>query len=319
MHNMSRNRDEALRKLCDIVPLRRITQTLPNCGYFASFDNIVISTGLSKMIKRRNADDRQLSRKKLEDIRFSAVKAVKAGEAPSAVARRMGLYTNRLFVWLAAYRDGGWLALRAREASGRPKRRSAKQIHWISETVMSSGARQRRLRGALWTRAQVRALIAERFHVKLSEASVRRLLRQLGLADPSLLVPASDKDRSQLARWQKRDYPIIRAHARRENAKILFANVSAIRTNLNMISATSPLREQRFMVVRGPVAPGLLVDFLKRLLLGHRRPIYLITNRHPIYRSKKVKAYVESLRGKLALFLVPPPAPKRDPDKPATR
>jgi transposase-like protein len=51
-------------------------------------------------------DGRKLSHAKLEEIRFEAVKAVQAGQAPTAVAREMGLYTNRIFVWLATYRAG---------------------------------------------------------------------------------------------------------------------------------------------------------------------------------------------------------------------
>src|SRR5215467_7114371 len=80
-------------------------------------------------------DGRKLSHAKLEEIRFAAVKAVQAGHAPSAVARAMGLYSNRIFVWLAAYRSGGWDALRSRKASGRPKRLTGVQLKWIYNTV----------------------------------------------------------------------------------------------------------------------------------------------------------------------------------------
>jgi Helix-turn-helix domain len=60
---------------------------------------------------------RKLSHAQLEAIRFQAVKAVQAGQSPTAEARELGLYTARVFVWLAAYRAGGWDALRARKAS----------------------------------------------------------------------------------------------------------------------------------------------------------------------------------------------------------
>jgi hypothetical protein len=45
-------------------------------------------------------DGRKLSHSQLEAIRFAAVQA---GAPPTAVAREMGLYTNRVFVWLAAW------------------------------------------------------------------------------------------------------------------------------------------------------------------------------------------------------------------------
>ncbi len=111
---------------------------------------------------------RKFSHTKLEDIRFSAVKAVQAGEAPTEVARRTGLYTNRIFIWLAAYRSGGWQALRARQSMGRSKRLTGKQIQWIYQTMTSKNPIQFKLPFALWTRAQIRTLIVRRFGVTLS-------------------------------------------------------------------------------------------------------------------------------------------------------
>ena len=70
-----------------------------------------------------------------KEIRFEAARRVQAGEAPAAVAQDMGLYTNRIFIWLVAYRAGGWDALRAKKAMSRPKRADARRIHGIYDTV----------------------------------------------------------------------------------------------------------------------------------------------------------------------------------------
>jgi len=126
-------------------------------------------------------DGRKLSHAKLEEIRFAAVKAVQAGQSPSAVARAMGLYSNRIFVWLAAYRSGGWDALRSRKASGRPKRLTGAQLKWIYNTVTTRNPLQLRFPFALWTRAMIRALIRRKYGIKLSAVSVGRLLAQMGL------------------------------------------------------------------------------------------------------------------------------------------
>ena len=45
---------------------------------------------------------------------------VHADEAPTAVVPDMGLYTNRIFIWLAAYRSGGF-AQCARKGDGPPQ------------------------------------------------------------------------------------------------------------------------------------------------------------------------------------------------------
>ena len=284
-------------------------------------------------------DGRKVSHAKLEEMRFEAVRRVQAGEAPTAVARDMGLYTNRIFIWLAAYRNGGWDALRSRKAMGRPKRLSGKQIRWIYDTVTTKNPLQFKLPFALWTRAQIRTLIAQRFSVTLSLVSVGRLLAQLGLSCQRPLFRAYQKDRSLVERWLKEEYPKIRARAKRENAEIFFEDESGVRSDfhsgttwapkgqtpvvratgqrfsLNMISAISARGELRFMVVRGGVGAGVFITFLKRLVHGQSRPIYLIVDGHPSHRAKKVKSYVESLQGKLRLFFLPPYSPELNPDE----
>jgi transposase len=284
-------------------------------------------------------DGRKVSHAKLEEMRFEAVRRVQAGEAPTAVARDMGLYTNRIFIWLAAYRNGGWDALRSRKAMGRPKRLSGKQIRWIYDTVTTKNPLQFKLPFALWTRAQIRTLIAQRFSVTLSLVSVGRLLAQLGLSCQRPLFRAYQQDRSLVERWLKEEYPKIRARAKRENAEIFFEDESGVRSDfhsgttwapkgqtpvvratgqrfsLNMISAISARGELRFMVVRGGVGAGVFITFLKRLVHGQSRPIYLIVDGHPSHRAKKVKSYVESLQGKLRLFFLPPYSPELNPDE----
>lgn len=284
-------------------------------------------------------DGRKVSHAKLEETRFEAVRRVQAGEAPTAVARDMGLYTNRIFIWLAAYRSGGWDALRSRKAMGRPKRLAAKQIRWIYDTVTTKNPLQFKLPFALWTRAQIRALIVQRYSVKLSLVSVGRLLAQLGLTCQRPLFRAYQQDRSLVERWLKEEFPKIRTRAKREKAEIFFEDESGVRSDfhsgttwapkgqtpvvratgqrfsLNMISAISARGELRFMVVRGGVGAGVFIAFLKRLIHGQRRPIYLIVDGHPSHRSKKVKAYVESLQGKLRLFFLPPYSPELNPDE----
>ncbi len=46
-----------------------------------------------------------------------------------------------------------------------------------------------------------------------------------------------------------------------------------------------------------------------------KRPIYIITDGHPVYKAKKVKKYIEDLKDKLTIFLLPPYAPDLNPDE----
>lgn len=284
-------------------------------------------------------DGRKIDHAKIEEIRFEAVRRVQAGEAPTTVARDMGLYVNRIFIWLAAYRRGGWDALRSKKAMGRPKRLDAKKIRWVYDTVTLKNPLQMKLPFALWTRAQIRSLIQRKFGVKLSLVSVGRLLAQLGLSCQKPLFRAYQQDASLVARWLKEEYPKIQAEARREKAEIFCEDESGVRSDfhsgttwakkgetpvvrvtgprfsLNMISAVSPRGELRFMVARGGVNAGVFIEFLKRLVQGSSRKIFFVCDGHPAHRAKKVTTFVASLKGKLRLFFLPPYSPELNPDE----
>jgi len=284
-------------------------------------------------------DGRKLSHAKLEEIRFKAVKAVQGGQVPTIVAREMGLYSNRIFVWLATYRAGGWDALRARKGTGRPKRLTGRQIQWVYNTVTMKNPLQLKLPFALWTRSQIRTVVYRQFRIRLSLSSIGRLLAQLGLTCQKPLFRAYQQNPSLVEQWLKKEYPRIRAMAKREGAQIFFEDESGVRSDfhsgttwalrgktpvvrvtgqrfsLNMISAISPKGSLRFMVVRGGVGARVFIEFLKRLMQGRRRAAFLIVDGHPAHRSKSVRSYLDSLSGTLKLFFLPPYSPELNPDE----
>jgi len=284
-------------------------------------------------------DGRKLDHATLQDIRFRAVKAVQQGKAPTEVARDMGLYANRVFVWLAAYRSGGWGALEAKAIIGRPKTLTARQIRWIYNTVTGKNPLQLKLPFALWTRGQIRTVIIRKFGVKLSLASIGRLLAQLGLTCQKPLFRAYQQNPSLVEKWLEEEFPKIRKEAKKKGAEIFFEDESGVRSDfhsgttwarrgvtpvvrvtgqrfsLNMISAVSPKGSLRFMVVRGGVGARVFVRFLKRLMHGRRRPAFLIVDGHPSHRAKIVQRFVDSLDGKLELRFLPPYSPELNPDE----
>ena len=143
------------------------------------------------------------------------------------MARALGLYPARVFVWLAAYRAGGWDALRARKASGRPKRLTGSQLRWIYNTVTSKNPLQLQFPFALWTRAMIGTLDWHQYGIKLSAISVGRLLAQMGLSCQKPLSGAFEQDATLVKQWIERDFPKIRALAKKERAVVFFADETA--------------------------------------------------------------------------------------------
>ncbi len=284
-------------------------------------------------------DGRKLPHAELEAIRFKAVEAVQAGQSPTAVAREMGLYTARVFVWLAAYRAGGWDALRARKASGRPKRLNGSQLKWIYNTVTSKNPTQLKFPFALWTRAMIRTLIWRKFGIALSVVSVGRLLAQMGLSCQKPLSRAFEQDATLVRRWVERDFPKLQALAKKERAVIFFSDESGVRSDfhagttwgirgktpvirhtgkrfhLNMLSAISAKGELRFMTSRQRVSAALFIEFLRRLILNYPKMIFLVVDGLPAHKAKSVQRYLETVKDRIRLFFLPPYSPEVNPDE----
>ena len=51
------------------------------------------------------------------------------------------------------------------------------------------------------------------------------------------------------------------------------------------------------------------------MIVGAKHEIFLIVDRGPAHIAKKTRTFVESLKGKLRLFYLPPYSPDRNPDE----
>jgi transposase len=174
----------------------------------------------------------------------------------------------------------------------------------------------------------------------LSANSVGRLLAQLGITCQKPLHRAIERDEALVQQWLKKEYPKIKAMARKEEAEIYFGDAAHIRSDhhagrswgkrgetrivaatgarhsMSLISAITSRGHMRFMIKeKGGVNADVFIEFLKRLIAGAERTIFLIVDRGPAHRAKKTKAFVETLGGKLRLFFLPPYSPDRNPDE----
>ncbi len=194
-----------------------------------------------------------------------------------------------VYVWLAKYRQGGLDALRAKPVPGRPPKLSDAQLGRLYRLAVGNDPRQLRFASALWTRAMVRGLVHREFGVRLSEPSVGRLLRKLGLSPQRPLYRAWQQDPEAVARWKREEYPQIRAQAAKVGAAIWFA---AYDGNLNAL---------------------VFLDFCRRLLHDTSGPVFLVLDGHPVHRSGAVKAFAASTNGRLRLCFLPGYAPELNP------
>jgi transposase len=287
---------------------------------------------------RRN-DARRLDHATLEAMRERAVQSVQDGESPEAVARALGINRSTMYNWLAEYRRGGWGALKAKPLFGRPPKLDGAKLEWVYRMVTKSPL-QMKFEYALWTREMVALAIKRRFKIALSPASVGRLLAQLGITCQKPLRRALEQDEALVQQWLKKEYPRIKALAKRENAEIYFGDAAHMRSDhhsgrtwgkrgetpivsstgarygMSLISAITARGHMRFMIKeKGGVNADVFIEFLKRLMVGAKTKIFLIVDRGPAHIAKKTQAFVASMGGRLKLFHFPPYSPETNPDE----
>jgi transposase len=291
------------------------------------------------MKKVRDTDCRKLDHKTLTELRKRAVGCVQNGQSPESVAKALEINRTTIYDWLSLYRHGGWGALDAKKRGGRRRKLDGKAMCWIFDAVTMKCPTQLKFPFALWTCKMIGEVIFKKFKVRLSRTSVNRLLTQLGLSAQRPLWRAYQKNPQAVEQWLKVEFPAIKEQARKEGAEIFFGDEAGVRSDhhsgttwgakgvtpvvwstgarfgFNMISAISPKGLLRFMVVEGSVGATEFIDFLKRLLIGATKPIFLIVDGHPSHKAKMTREFVESTNGKLKVFLLPGYSPELNPDE----
>jgi len=264
---------------------------------------------------------------------------IDAGESPEDVAAGIGINRRTIYKWISAYHYYGQESLTTDKRPGRPAKLNGKQLEKLAKIIRTKNPQQLKFEYALWTIPTIRRLIREQFDVKLSEVSVGRLLKRLGLTPQRPLYRAWQQDKALVEDWRDKEFPKLARRAKRENALIFFADESGIRSDhhagrswapkeqtpgikatgarfsTNMISAITNRGQFRFMTVDGTVTATVFRDFLKRLIQGMERKIYLVVDGHPTHKAKFVRTFVEANKDRIELVILPPYSPELNPDE----
>jgi transposase len=284
-------------------------------------------------------DGRTLSHETSETIRRMAVKRVLEGETPSAVMKSYGLCRTTIYPWLRAHKKRGETALQSRPSTGRPPTLSERQQLQVRRLICGKDPRQYGFDFGLWTRRIIADLVEEKFDHKLSVTAVGRLLAALEITPQKPLRRAYERDPVAIAKWKEKDYPKLKARAKRLGADIFFIDEAGVRSDaalqrtwgakgetpivatsgqrqkVNAISAVNASGAFWYDVYTGRFNAELFINKLKAFMRHRRRPVFLVLDGHPAHRAKIVAAYIQSLEGRLELHFLPGYAPDLNPDE----
>jgi transposase len=284
-------------------------------------------------------DGRSLPHSSLETIRRLAWKRVRSGEKPSEVVKSFGFSRTAIYRWLRAAKRGGEEALAERRAGGRPPLLTDKQKAKVRTWISGKDPRQYGFDFGLWTRRIIADLIEKKMGIRLGVTAVGRLLAELDITPQKPLRRAYERDPEAIARWQRDEFPAIRARAKRRGAKIFFLDEVGIRSDVplgrtwaprgktpvvatsgqrqsvNAISAVNAAGEFWYEIYTERFNATLFLTLLKSFMRRRRNPVFLILDRHPSHIAKLIAEYVKEQKGFLELHFLPGYAPDLNPDE----
>lgn len=288
----------------------------------------------------RLKDARSLSPEAQEDLRCKTVRAVSDGMTQGEAARVFGIARGTVNVWMKRWREGGLRAMRSRER-GRPRGTRLKpwQAALAVRLITDRCPDQIKLPFALWTREAVGQLIEERFGLRLSVWTVGRYLKRWNLTPQKPLRRAYEQNPEAVRRWLEHEYPAIGREAKRLKAEIHWGDEMGLRSDhtagrsygrrgrtpvvpgtgkrfrCNMISSITNQGRLAFMVFHQRFRADVFIEFLRRLIRQAKRMVFLIVDRHPVHKSKRVAKWLASHGDSIRVFFLPPYSPDLNPDE----
>ena len=166
--------------------------------------------------------------------RLAVAAVVEQGMSVAAAGRVFGVSRQTVSGWVNGFRRQGESAL----AAGRRGRRAGEQQAlppWMQgqlvQTIRGHNPDQLRLPFFLWTREAVRELIRTRYGVELALTTVGQYLARWGFTPQKPVQRAFEQNPVAVTRWLEREYPAIEARAKREGARILWADEMGLRSD----------------------------------------------------------------------------------------
>jgi transposase len=277
-----------------------------------------------------------------DEIRKKAVRMVNKGKSQREVADIFEVHYNSICSWCKKYNEGGNKAIKSRKRGIRSEQKkllNSEQEKAIQKMITDKMPDQLKLAFALWTRKAVKELIEREFGIKIAVRTMGDYLNKWGFTPQKPAKRAYEQSPVKVKEWLDETYPSIKEKAKMENAEIHWGDETGVRNNcqhgrsyapkgvtpikksmskrfsINLISTVTNQGKVRFMTYSGSMNSQRFIDFLKRLIKGAKKKVFLILDNLKVHHSKPVKTWVEKHKEEIELFFLPSYSPERNPDE----
>ncbi len=298
--------------------------------------------GCPDLGKMDATDMRSLSREARHERRVQVIRLRRAGRTYDEIAEQAGLSRTGVFNICKRHAAGGAKALHDAPGGNKLGERrllSAEQESAVCKLIADKTPDQLKMPYALWSRTAVGELIEQRYGIRLAVRTVGLYLSRWGFTPQKPLRRAYEPSPAAVKKWLGEQYPEIEARARAEGAEIHWGDETGLRSDdvrrrsdapqgqtpvvrvdnerhgLPVISTVTNKGTMRWKMFDGALNSAILIDFLKRLVKGADRKVYLILDNLRVHHGKPVKEWLARHQDDIEVFCLPSYSPELNPDE----
>lgn len=287
-------------------------------------------------------DLRTAKKSEKEAMRILAIKMSNKKITQKEISIILGVRAATISDWVKLYKQHGNKGLKEVKRGrkkGFGKLLSDTQEVEVQKMIIDKMPDQLKLPYALWTRKAIRDLIKRTYNINIAIRTMGDYLKKWGFTPQKPKKKAYEQNSKAVNRWLEEEYPKIKKQADKEKAEIHWADETGIRNNsqygrsyapkgktpvketlakrlsLNMISTVTNQGKVRFMTYKGTMNAQRFIVFLKRLIKGTSKKLFIILDNLKVHHSKIVKKWVEDHKKEIALFYLPSYSPELNPDE----
>ena len=291
----------------------------------------------------KNIDLRALTPEAKAELRRVAVRLHKKEKGNAAIGRELGIRRSTINDWISDYERTGKIVRPERKRGrsvGQCRTLTPAQEERIQKDIIDQTPDQLKLSFALWSGPAVKQLIKQYFLIDMPIRTVRFYLSRWGFTPQRPVKRAYEQQPAQVKNWLDKTYPSIQARAKSENAEIHWGDETGIsslehyprgyapkgqtptlilsqskRERVNMISSITNQGKVRFMIYDEKFTAQVFIKFMKQLIKGSTKKLYLILDNLRVHHAKIVKEWLKDRQDEIELFFLPSYSPELNPDE----